>query len=50
MLPADADFTLVNVTQGRALKPNETLAQAGVNAGDLLEVQPVLVAGAAAQA
>lgn len=47
-LPADADYTLVNVTQGRALKPNETLGQAGVNAGDLLEVQPVLVAGAAA--
>ena len=45
-LPADADYTLVNVTQGRALKPNETLAQAGVKAGDLLEVQPVLVAGA----
>lgn len=45
-LPADADYTLVNVTQGRALKPTETLAQAGVNAGDLLEVQPVLVAGA----
>jgi hypothetical protein len=47
-LPADADYTLVNVTQGRALKPNETLGEAGVNAGDLLEVQPVLVAGAPA--
>jgi hypothetical protein len=47
-LPADADYTLVNVTQGRALRPGETLAQAGVGAGDLLEVQPVLVAGAAA--
>jgi hypothetical protein len=46
-LPADADYTLVNVTQGRALRPGETLAQSGVNAGDLLEVQPVLVAGAA---
>jgi hypothetical protein len=45
-LPADADYTLVNVTQGRALKPHETLGQAGVKAGDLLEVQPVLVAGA----
>jgi len=45
-LPNDADYTLVNVTQGRALKPNETLEQARVNAGDLLEVQPVLVAGA----
>ena len=44
-LPTDADYTLVNVTQGRALKPNETLDLAGVNAGDVLEVQPVLVAG-----
>lgn len=44
-LPVDADYTLVNVTQGKALKPNETIAQAGVNPGDVLEVQPVLVAG-----
>lgn len=44
-LPTDADYTLVNVTQGRSLKPGETLDQAGVNAGDMLEVQPVLVAG-----
>lgn len=46
-LPADADYALVNVTQGRALKPQESLDQGGVRAGDLLEVQPVLVAGAA---
>ncbi len=44
-LPADADYTLVNVTQGKALKPRETLGEAGVNVGDVLEVQPVLVAG-----
>lgn len=44
-MPADADYTLVNVTQGRALKPGETLEQGGVRPGDLLEVQPVLVAG-----
>jgi hypothetical protein len=44
-LPADADYTLVNVTQGKALKPHETLEQAGVQTGDVLEVQPVLVAG-----
>jgi hypothetical protein len=47
-LPTDADYTLVNVTQGKALKPGETLDQAGVHAGDVLEVQPVLVAGSAA--
>jgi hypothetical protein len=45
-LPADADYTLVNVTQSRALNPQETLAEGGVKPGDLLEVQPVLVAGA----
>lgn len=44
-MPADADYTLVNVTQGRALKPGETLEQGGVRPGDLIEVQPVLVAG-----
>ena len=49
-LPTDADYTLVNVTQGRALKPDESLDQAGVNAGDVLEVQPVLVAGASSGA
>jgi hypothetical protein len=49
-LPADADYTLVNVTQGRALTPHASLEQAGVNAGDVLEVQPVLVAGASASA
>ena len=47
-LPADADYTLVNVTQGIALKPGETLAQSGIRPGDTLEVQPVLVAGAEA--
>jgi len=44
-LPASADYALVNVTTGRALAPNETLAESGVKEGDLLEVQPVLVAG-----
>jgi len=44
-LPADADYALVNVTTGRALAPEETLAQGAVREGDLLEVQPVLVAG-----
>jgi hypothetical protein len=44
-LPVNADYTLVNITTGRALAPNETLAQSGVKEGDVLEVQPVLVAG-----
>ena len=44
-LPADADYALVNVTTGKALAPHDTLAQSGVKQGDMLEIQPVLVAG-----
>jgi hypothetical protein len=44
-LPADADYVLVNVTTGKALAPEDSLASGAVNEGDLLEVQPVLVAG-----
>jgi hypothetical protein len=43
-LPADTDYTLVNTTTGKALAPGDDLAQ-GVRPGDVLEVQPVLVAG-----
>ena len=43
-LPVDTDYTLVNTTTGRALAPGEDLAKAA-RAGDVLEVQPVLVAG-----
>jgi hypothetical protein len=43
-LPADTDYTLVNTTTGRALVPGEDLAKAA-RPGDVLEVQPVLVAG-----
>ncbi|HQR52949.1 MAG TPA: hypothetical protein PLZ79_06740 [Burkholderiales bacterium] len=44
-LPADTDYTLVNTTTGRALAPADSLARSGVKPGDVLEVQPVLVAG-----
>ena len=43
-LPADTDYTLVNTTTGKALAPGVDLSQ-GVRPGDVLEVQPVLVAG-----
>ena len=43
-LPGDTDYTLVNTTTGRALVPGEDLAM-GARPGDVLEVQPVLVAG-----
>jgi hypothetical protein len=44
-LPADADYVLVNVSTGKALAPQDSLASGAVKEGDLLEVQPVLVAG-----
>jgi len=44
-LPIDTDYTLVNATSGRALAPSATLQESGVKQGDVLEVQPVLVAG-----
>jgi hypothetical protein len=43
-LPANTDYTLVNVTTGRVLVPATTLGNQ-VKDGDVLEVQPVLVAG-----
>lgn len=44
-LPADTDYTLVNTTTGTALAPHELLDEGKVKEGDVLEVQPVLVAG-----
>lgn len=43
-LPADMDYTLVNTTTGQVLSPTQSLDQQ-VRNGDVLEVQPVLVAG-----
>lgn len=44
-LPTDTDYALVNVTTGRSLVPSQLLDEAFVKPGDILEVQPVLVAG-----
>ncbi|MBI4754870.1 MAG: hypothetical protein HY778_05470 [Betaproteobacteria bacterium] len=44
-LPRDADYTLVNTTTGQVLAPADLLARGTVREGDVLEVQPVLVAG-----
>jgi hypothetical protein len=46
-LPADTDYSLVNVTTGKVLAPGESL-DGKVKDGDVLEVQPVLVAGVGA--
>ncbi|MGE0312477.1 MAG: hypothetical protein AB7P21_12750 [Lautropia sp.] len=43
-LPGDMDYTLVNTTTGVVLTPSQSLEQQ-VKDGDVLEVQPVLVAG-----
>jgi hypothetical protein len=43
-LPADTDYSLVNVTSGQVLNPGEAL-DGKVKDGDVLEIQPVLVAG-----
>lgn len=45
-LPTDTDYSLVNAGDGRALIPTTSLSVGGVKDGDILEVQPVLVAGA----
>jgi hypothetical protein len=43
-LPTDTEYTLVNVTKGKTVAPASLVASfAGPN--DVLEVQPVLVAG-----
>jgi hypothetical protein len=44
VLPTDTDYSLVNTTTGQVLSTGDSLA-GKVNDGDVLEVQPVLVAG-----
>jgi hypothetical protein len=44
-LPADTEYSLVNVTKGRTMHPNAALAADHVSDHDELEIQPVLVAG-----
>ena len=44
-LPRDTDYSLVNVSTGKSLVPTQLLDENFVKPGDILEVQPVLVAG-----
>ena len=44
-LPTDTDYSLVNVSTGQVLAPMQPLAKGSVEEGNILEVQPVLVAG-----
>ena len=45
-LPTDTEYSLVNVTRGKALRPEALLSDESVADRDQLEIQPVLVAGA----
>jgi hypothetical protein len=44
-LPRDTDYALVNTRTAAAIQPLNSLEKQGVQDGDVLEVQPVLVAG-----
>jgi hypothetical protein len=44
-LDSTVDYSIANVTQNIALDPDESLLKSQVVEGDMLEVQPVLVAG-----
>jgi hypothetical protein len=44
-LPTDTDYSLVSSSSGKTITPNSTLGDNSIKDGDILEVQPVLVAG-----
>jgi len=44
-LPKDTDYSLVNTRLAKPIQPAAALDTQGVQNGDILEVQPVLVAG-----
>ena len=44
-LPKDTDYSLVNTRLSKVVQPAVALETQGVQSGDILEVQPVLVAG-----
>lgn len=44
-LPRDTDYSLVNTRVSKPVQPGASLLAQGVQSGDVLEIQPVLVAG-----
>ncbi len=44
-LPKDTDYSLVNTRLSKSIQPALALDTQGIQDGDILEVQPVLVAG-----
>jgi hypothetical protein len=45
-LPIDADYSIVNVSKGTALTMGKPLHALGIQENDVLELQPILAAGA----
>ena len=45
MMPEDTSYNLVNVTKNKTYSSNDPLDRFGIDEGDVLEVQPILVAG-----
>jgi len=44
-LPTDTDYQLTNISQNTIIQPENKLGEETVKDNDILEVQPVLVAG-----
>jgi hypothetical protein len=44
-LPEDTQYSLVNVTKNKTYSSGESLTRVGIDEGDTLEIQPILVAG-----
>ena len=44
-LPTDTDYSLVNITKNATITPGRKLETIGIEEGDILEIQPILVAG-----
>lgn len=44
-LPRETEYSIANVSSGQALVPTSAVSRDVVTEGDVLEIQPVLVAG-----
>lgn len=44
-LPTETEYSIANLSSGQALVPTEKVGTGLVSEGDVLEIQPVLVAG-----
>lgn len=44
-LPLETEYSVANISNGQALVPTQSLSNNLVSEGDVLEIQPVLVAG-----